>query len=138
MVASDCDWYRREVPYGTVLFAGRMAGSLDPMAFAITERALGTSRALPSPGRGALSMFGVSAASRRFLRLRRILIGLQISLLVFSMAAPIGTTAADPSADPSASPAPTADPTVTPTDPPPPLRTPNPTEAPPPTSKQRP
>ena len=59
-------------------------------------------------------MFGTSAASRRFLRLRRLLIGLQISLLIFSMAAPVGTLAADPSADPGDSPAPSSEPAATP------------------------
>src|SRR5436190_14435122 len=75
----------------------------------------------------SLSMFGPSAASRRFLRLRRVLIGLQIAFLIFSMAAPIGTIAAEPSAPPSDTPsaAPTPDPTTAPT--PDPTATPDPT-----------
>ncbi len=57
-------------------------------------------------------MFGSSAASRQLLRVRRILIALQIALLVFSMAAPMGTIAAEPP-PPSESPAesPSPDPT---------------------------
>ena len=56
-------------------------------------------------------MFGSSAASRQFLRVRRVLIGLQVVLLLFSMVAPVGTIAAEPSPTPTASPAPTTDPT---------------------------
>ena len=80
-------------------------------------------------------MFGASAATRRFLRLRRILIGLQVSLLVFSMVVPVGTMAADPSPNPTDNPAATTDPTATPTDPaPPPDATPDPTAIPDPTA----
>jgi subtilisin family serine protease len=61
-------------------------------------------------------MFGSSAASRSFLRVRRILIGLQVALLIFSLAAPAGTIAAEPPPAPSEStpPAPSADPSVAP------------------------
>ena len=89
-------------------------------------------------------MFGSSAASRRFLRVRKLLIGLQVILLLFTMIAPVGTIAADPtpapsesptpseptpSVDPSPSvdPAPSADPTAPPPDP---TATPDPTTAP--------
>ena len=89
-------------------------------------------------------MFGSSAASRRFLRVRKFLIGLQVILLLFTMIAPVGTIAADPtpapsesptpseptpSVDPSPSvdPAPSADPTAPPPDP---TATPDPTTAP--------
>ena len=46
-------------------------------------------------------MFGSSAASRRARRAQRLLIALQVLLLVFSLAAPAGTIAADSSAPPS-------------------------------------
>jgi hypothetical protein len=72
-------------------------------------------------------MFGSSAATRRFLRIRRVLIGLQIALLVFSMAAPVGTMAADPSPNPTDSPsaAPSTDPSATPSSDPSPTATPD-------------
>nr|MBA2720158.1 tandem-95 repeat protein [Chloroflexota bacterium] len=56
-------------------------------------------------------MSGSSAASRQFLRVRRVLIGLQVVLLLFSMVAPAGTIAAEPSPAPTESPAPITDPT---------------------------
>ncbi|HXI80614.1 MAG TPA: S8 family serine peptidase, partial [Verrucomicrobiae bacterium] len=69
------------------------------------------------------------------MRLRRILIGLQVTLLIFTMVAPVGTMAADPSPTPSADPsaAPSTDPSATPSSDPtvPPDATPDPTVAPP-------
>src|SRR5204862_2173699 len=53
MVMLTRDWYRHCVPYGTVLFAGHMAGSHDPMAIAITERAPGWSQGVDSSGQGS-------------------------------------------------------------------------------------
>src|SRR5436190_10105991 len=53
MVMLACDWYRQRVLYGTVLFAGHMAGSHDPMAIAITERAPGWSQGVDSSGQGS-------------------------------------------------------------------------------------
>jgi hypothetical protein len=58
-------------------------------------------------------MIGSGSANRRSSRLWRLLIGLQVSLLVFSLMAPIGTIAADPS-DPPASPPPSAEPSAPP------------------------
>ena len=46
-------------------------------------------------------MFGSEAASRRFLRVRRVLISLEIVLLLFTMVAPVGTMAADVTPPPS-------------------------------------
>ncbi|HEY8987936.1 MAG TPA: S8 family serine peptidase, partial [Candidatus Limnocylindrales bacterium] len=69
-------------------------------------------------------MFASSAASR-FLRVRRILIGLQVALLLFTMVAPVGTMAADPSPAPTDSPAASTDPAPTPD--PTPVATPDPT-----------
>src|SRR5438034_5981878 len=85
------------------------------------------------------SMDGPSAAPRRFLRVWKLLIWLQVVLLLFTLAAPIGTMAAppspsptdsaapsaDPSSDPSATPSATPDPTPDPT----PAATPDPTAA---------
>ncbi|HET9615436.1 MAG TPA: hypothetical protein VFP22_11545, partial [Candidatus Limnocylindrales bacterium] len=83
------------------------------------------------------SMLGSSAASRRIRRGQKLLIALQVLLLLFTMIAPVGTIAADPSpsasdsaaapssdpsADPSAQPSATPDPT--------PAATPDPTPAP--------
>src|SRR5215212_853050 len=89
---------------------GPVAGGLHPMAIAITERIV-VRRGSADTGGGVISMFGPSAASRRFLRLRRILIGLQVVLLLFSMAAPVGTIAAEPSSAPTESSTPSSDPT---------------------------
>jgi len=77
-------------------------------------------------------MLGSSAASRRFLRLRRMLIALQIVLLLFTMVAPVGTMAADLSPAPTArqSPTPSTDPTPTATPDPTPAPTPTPTPTP--------
>src|SRR3954465_3483163 len=84
------------------------------------------------------SMDGPSAAPRRFLRVWKVLIWLQILLLLFTLAAPIGTMAADPSPSPSDNPSaepssdPTPDPTAVPTatPDPTPAATPDPTSAP--------
>jgi hypothetical protein len=61
-------------------------------------------------------MLGFGSADRRSGRIWRLLIGLQVSLLVFSLVAPIGTIAADP-ADPPPSPAPSEEPSAPPPDP---------------------
>jgi subtilisin family serine protease len=84
-------------------------------------------------------MIGVSAAGRSRRRARNLLIGLQIALMVFSMAAPLGTIAAEPSEPPAAptdSPTPSSDPTPSadPTVAPDPTGTPDPSADPSPTS----
>jgi len=79
-------------------------------------------------GRGVgIDMFGSSAAPRRVRHVQRFLIALQVLLLVFTLAAPAGTIAADSSAPPSEQPSqpPSADPSTPPADP-----TPDPTAAP--------
>ena len=58
-------------------------------------------------------MFGFGSADRRTSRIWRLLIGLQVSLLVFALVAPAGTMAADPS-DPPASPPPSEEPSAPP------------------------
>src|SRR3954471_14093206 len=86
-------------------------------------------------GRGVGSMFGSSAAAWRPRRVWRLLIALQIALMVFSLAAPIGTLAADPSdppAGPSDSPTPSSDPP--PSADPTPSSDPTPSQAPDPTA----
>ena len=67
-------------------------------------------------GRGSGSprrMIGAGSAHRRMSRVWRLLIGLQVSLLVFALVAPAGTMAADPS-DPPASPPPSEEPSAPP------------------------
>src|SRR4029450_9813641 len=59
------------------------------------ERAPGADVPSPAPGQGSRRMFGFGSADRRSGRLWRLLIGLQVSLLVFSLVAPIGTIAAE-------------------------------------------
>ncbi|MFL5724894.1 MAG: hypothetical protein ACJ77F_00995, partial [Chloroflexota bacterium] len=61
-------------------------------------------------------MFGFVPAERRFRRAWRLLIGFQVALLVFSLVAPIGTIAADPT-DPPDSPPASQDPSAPPPDP---------------------
>src|SRR4051812_46239886 len=78
-------------------------------------------------GRGVVSMLGSSAAWRPFRRVQKLLIGLQVLLLLFSLVAPIGTIAAEPPSAPADSAAPSdpsADPSVDPT--PAPTATPDP------------
>ena len=58
-------------------------------------------------------MFGSGSADRRMSRVWRLLIGLQVSLLVFALVAPAGTIAADPT-DPPASPPPSEEPSAPP------------------------
>src|SRR5438034_3056958 len=77
------------------------------------------------------SMDGPSAASRRFLRVWKLLIWLQVVLLLFTLAAPVGTMAAQPSLSPTDSAAPSADPSSDPSPTPSatPAATPDPTPA---------
>src|SRR6476661_7583951 len=56
-------------------------------------------------------MIGSGSAHRRMSRVWRLLIGLQVSLLVFALVTPPGTMAADPS-DPPASPPPSEEPSA--------------------------
>nr|MBA2381651.1 S8 family serine peptidase [Chloroflexota bacterium] len=76
----------------------------------------------------------MSAVSRRILRVRKLLIGLEIVLLLFTMVAPIGTIAAEPTPTPTQSPAPLTQPTPDPSVAPPPdpsaAPTPDPTATP--------
>src|SRR5438128_750405 len=110
MVPGGPDWYRRPVPYGTVR-RDRSYGRWVSSDGDCHHRARSmVRRGVDSPWAGeSYPMIGDPAASRRFQRLRNSLIALQITLLLFSMAAPIGTLAADP--PPAESPAPSADPT---------------------------
>jgi hypothetical protein len=68
-------------------------------------------------------MVGSSAGSRRVRRAQRVLIAMQVLLLLFSLAAPAGTMAAEPSTPPSEQPSqppssdPSADPSAPPADP---------------------
>ena len=76
-------------------------------------------------------MFGSSAAPRRVRRTQRLLIGLQVLFLLFSLTAPVGTIAVEPpvdnpSAEPSGQPSiePSAEPSAEPTTAPDPTATP--------------
>src|SRR6266550_3844442 len=75
----------------------------------------------------SVSSTSSTAGSRR---VWRFLIGLQVALLVFSLVAPIGTLAADPSPQPSDSPTASTAPDPTPAPTPDPTATPDPTPAP--------
>src|SRR5258706_15356901 len=92
---------------------GRMAGQhlstwrqMPQPSGELLGRRVGRRRSLQ--GLGSLGMSSSVSATRRAGRLWRLLIGVQVFLLVFSLAAPIGTMAADPS--PSDSPAPSTAP----------------------------
>src|SRR5438876_270555 len=71
-----------------------------------------------------------TSSTARSARVWRFLIGLQVALLVFSLVAPIGTLAADPSPQPSDSPTASTPPDPTPAPTPDPTATPDPTPAP--------
>src|SRR4051812_32121180 len=85
------------------------------------------------PSRGVVSMLGSSAAWRPFRRVQKLLIGLQVLLLLFSLVAPIGTIAAEPASAPADTAAPSSDPSADPSvDPTPaPAATPDPQPDPP-------
>src|SRR6185369_9003221 len=122
------------VPYGTPSVIGCLADRHHPAVRHCLERAPSRRSGIAGVGSGShRRMYAPGSADGRSGRLWRLLIGLQISLLIFTLAAPIGTFAADPTepppseqpsappppdpsapADPSPSAAPTAEPSVEP------------------------
>src|SRR5436309_15176598 len=117
MVLAGPDWYRRRVLNGTLPSPAEwpaIVRAVSPKSSASggTRGRFGT-----HPSRGVESMMGSAAALRPLRRVRKLLIGMQIMLLLFSLVAPVGTMAADPSGGPVDTPsaAPTSDPSVDPT-----------------------
>src|SRR5689334_15311340 len=81
-----------------------------------SARPIGSGGLLRRPDRAGEwhSMLASGVASRRVQRVQRALIALQILLLIFTMVAPVGTIAVEPSPSPTDSAAPSADPSSDP------------------------
>src|SRR5690242_14899733 len=101
MVLAGPDWYRRRVPDGTL--PSQAVWPAIVRAVSPNRSASGGIRGVASgthPSRGVVLMVGSTAAWQPLRRVRKLLIGMQIMLLLFSLVAPVGTIAADPSGGP--------------------------------------